>query len=252
MRRILYFATIIGLFFMATACEQEGTIYDLTDKIEASFPSTIVNYQMVAEDGNKIVVEMWRGNTRGAASVPVTVSDETGGIFSPEKEQFDFADGEAKAYLAFTYPDLNQFGGERYEIELEIADENQVSPGGRSTVRISAQRRLTFESIGTGSFTSDFYGESWPQEVLKAAEADYYRLPDCYYSGFHIEFSVENGQIGISKQPVGEVDPDYGMISWDPRYPDESEIDGKTFTFVVAFVVDAGSFGKYYEELVMP
>ena len=252
MKKILYFATIIGLFFMVTACEQEETIYDSEDRIEASFPSTVVNYQMIAEDGNKIVVEMWRGNTRGAASVPVTVTDKTGGIFSPEKEQFDFADGESKAFLSFTYPDINQFGGERYEIELAIANENQVSPSGKNTIKISAQRRLTFASIGTGSFTSDFFGESWPQEVLKAAEADYYRLPNCYYTGFPIEFSVENGQISFSKQQMGYNHPDYGMTSWDPRYPEESEIEGKTFTFVVAFVVDVGSFGKFYEELEMP
>ena len=252
MKRLLYFTTIVGLFFMVTSCEQEGVTYGLTDKIEASFPSTVVNLQMITEDGNKIVVEMWRGNTRGAASVPVTITDKTGGVFTPEKQQFDFADGESRAYLSISYPDINEFGGEKYELELAITNENQVSPSGKKSMKISAQRKLTFASIGTGSFTSEFFEESWPQEVLKAAEADYYRLPNCYYSGFPIEFSVENGKISFAKQPMGYNHSTYGMVSWDPRYLDDCEIDGKTYTFVAAFVVSEGSFGGFTEVLEMP
>lgn len=252
MKKTVYFATIIGLFFTLTACEQEGTIYDHGDRVEASFPSTVVNYQMVTEDGNKIVVEMWRGNTNGPASVPVTITDNTAGVFTPEKEQFDFADGESKAYLTFSYPDLNEFGGEIYEIELTITDEDQVSPSGKSTIAIAAQRRLTYSSIGTGTFTSEFFEESWAQEVLKAEEADFYRLPNCYYNGYTIEFSLIDEQISFVKQPMGYNDPDYGMTSWNPRYLDECEVDGKTLTFAVDFVVDAGSWGKFFEVLELP
>jgi len=251
MKKIIYVTIILGLIYGLTSCQQEGTVYELTDKVEASFPSTIVSYQMVAADGNKIVVEMWRGNTKGAASVPVTITDKTNGIFSPEKEKFDFADGENKAYMTFSYPDINQFAGEKYQIELTIGEED-VSPGGISKVTISAQRKLTFQSLGMGTFTSEFFEESWPQEVLKAEEADFYRLPDCYYKGYPIEFSIQNGKINFAKQPMGYNHSSYGMVSWDPRYLDLCEIDGKTLTFVTAFVVDAGSFGGYYEVLEMP
>lgn len=252
MKNILYLTTIICLLFVASACEQKQEVYELTDKVEASFPSTIVNYQMVVADGNKIVVEMWRGNTKGAATVPVTITDKTGGVFTPEKNQFDFADGEAKAYLTFSYPDLTAFGGEKYEVEIVITDENQVSPTGKAKIKVSAQRKLTFKSLGKGTFTSEFYGESWPQEVQKAEEADYYRLPDCYEKGYHIEFSVANGKISFAKQPMGWKHSSYGMVSWDPRFLDNCEISGKTYTFAVAFVVDAGSFGGYFEVLEMP
>lgn len=250
MKRILYLATIIGLLFVTSACEQKKELYQLSDKVEASFPSTIANYQMVAADGNKIVIEMWRGNTNGAASVPVTITG-TEGMFTPEKNQFDFADGEAKAYLALTYPDLNAFGGEKYDIEITIDDENQVSPTGNETITISVQRKLTFKSIGTGTFTSEWFEESWPQEVLKAEEGDYYRLPDCYYKGFPIEFSLSDGKINFGLQPTGWK-TSYGIVNWDPRYVDECEVNGKTLVFVVRWSVPAGSFGTSVEVLEMP
>lgn len=251
MKKIFYFATLLALLFTAISCEQEKTVYTLSDKVEASFPSTIVNYQMVAEDGNKIVVEMWRGNTKSAVSVPVTITNNTGGVFTPEKGQFDFADGESIAYLTFSYPDITQFGGEKYQIILTI-DEEMVSPGGIDEMVITAQRKLTYKSIGIGTFTSEFFGESWPQEVQKAEEADNYRLPDCYANGTAIEFSVQNGKINFAKQPTGYVHPDYGMTSWDPGLIEDSGIDGNVYIFSVKFVVDAGSFGGFYEVLEMP
>lgn len=113
-------------------------------------------------------------------------------------------------------------------------------------------RKLAFKSLGEGVFTTSFFGESWPQEVLKAEEADYYRLPDCYYKGYHIEFSIQDGKLDFAKQAMGYKDPDHGMTSWDPRQSDGSVIDGKTLTFVVDFRVEAGSFGVMEEVLVMP
>lgn len=253
MKKILFLISIITVFLLASSCRQEGVKYELGDKIEVSFPSTIVNFSMVAADGNKITVEMWRGNTVGAATVPVTITDKTGGIFTPEKNQFDFADGENKAYLTFTYPDLSKFGGEKYEIELAVTDDTQVSPNGNEKMKITAQRKLTFRSLGVGTFTSEFYEDSWPQEVQKAEEADYYRLPDCYYKGYPIEFSVTDGKISFAKQPMGWNHSTYGMVSWDPKYLDYCEINGKVYTFAVNFVIpDGRSFGGYFEVLEMP
>lgn len=252
MKKILFLASIICLLCITTACEQERELYDPGDRVEATFPSTVLNLFMVAEDGNQIQVEMWRGNTKGAISIPVTIVNSTGGVFTAEKAQFDFADGQNKAYLKFTYPNISNFGGEKYNIEISITDENQVSYAGNRTIQVMAQRKLTFKSIGTGSFTSEFFEDSWSQEVLKAEEADYYRLPDCYYSGYPIEFSVKDGKIAFAKQAMGYKHPTYGMTYWDPKYLTNCSIDGKTYHFIVDFRVSAGSFGVCEEVLVMP
>ena len=252
MKKLLYFTAIIGLLFTIASCQQDGAVYELTDKVEASFPSKSVNYQMIKEDGNKIVVEMWRGNTKGAVIVPVTVTDETDGVFIPAKKQFDFADGENKAYLTFTYPDINEFAGEKYEIKLAINKE-MVSPGGISDIKISAQRKLTFKSLGIGTFTTEFFEESWDQEIMKAEEADFYRLPDCYYEGYHIEFSIQDGKVDFGDQAMGYKYEGTAMTYWVNK-SDKSTFDGETFTFIPYFFVPdlGGGFGENTEVFVMP
>lgn len=249
MKKILLLA--IGILFLASSCEPERTIYKLGDGVEASFPSTLVKYLMVASDNNQFQVEMWRGNTKNAASVPVTITG-TAGKFTPSKQSFDFAAGENKATINFTYTSLTSFGGEAYNIKLTITDDANVSKGGNKAITVTAQRKLTFTSLGTGTFTSEFFEEAWPQVVEKAAEANFYRLPDCYYKGYPISFTLDNGVIGFAKQPMGYNHASYGMVSWDPRYPAECSVDGNVLTFATAFVVDAGSFGKFFEVLEMP
>lgn len=235
----------------ATACEHETVTYKGDGGVEASFPSNILKFSMVSEDNNQIIVEMWRGNTQGAVSVPVTITGSTD-VFTPEKNQFDFSAGESIAYLKFSYPSIEDFGGESYVLDIDITNAEDVSLGGRGSLEVTAQRKLTFASIGMGAFSSEIFGASWPQEVYKAAEANYYKLPSLYFPNYDIEFAVNNGVISFAKQESGYVHSTYGMASWDPRYSSESFIDGKNYYFVVDFRVNAGSFGKNVELLQMP
>ena len=86
-------------------------------------------------------------------------------------------------------------------------------PTNVNSITVKAQRKLTFNSIGTGTFTSNIFGESWPQVIEKAVEADVYRLPDCYVEGYPIIFSTDaNGEIdNIAIQETGYKDDTYGM-----------------------------------------
>ena len=251
MKKILYITSILCVLLFTSSCEQERVLYSGDGGAEVSFPSNVIRFQMVAEDNNQFQVELWRGNTSGSLSVPVTISGATS-YFTPNKNQFDFADGESKAPLTFSYDDLNNFAGESYSIKVEITDESQLSPSGKGVLNITTQRKLTFQPVGTGTFNSMFFEEAWSQDLLKAAEADYYRLPNLYFNGYHLEFTVDNGVIGIAKQPMGYNHSSYGMVSWDPRYPSECVVTGKVYNFTVAFTVSAGSFGKFFETLTMP
>ncbi len=107
-------------------------------------------------------------------------------MFKPSKPNFDFADGESVATIDFTYPDINDFGGEIFQIVLTVADPDMVSPAGHDQLTIKAQRKLTRKFLGTGTFYSGFYEEEAP---------NYYILPDCWESGVDWTFTVVDGVI---------------------------------------------------------
>jgi len=196
MKRIIYITLAVSALVLTSACQHKGTIYDMPEgSALVSFPSSKAIFDMVAEDGNKITVDLWRGNTQGAASVAVNIEDGTGGVFTPSKRAFEFADGEGVASIDFTYPDINNFGGEVFNITLTVADENQVSPSGISSMKITAQRKLTPKKIGTGVFYSDFWEEEWEQDIYNTVEApNYYILPNCWSKGTDWTFTMSGGK----------------------------------------------------------
>ncbi len=251
MKKIAYYISLLSIILFATSCSEEWTKYETDGSFEATFPSTIVNFELVSADNGQITIEMWRGNSINAASIPVTITGDTD-VFIAEKQQFDFEAGSSKAYLTFTYPDINTMDVKAFKLNVSITNSEDVSVSGRASMQITAQRKLTFESLGTGSFTSELFGDSWPVDVYKAQEADYYRIANCYYNTYHIDFTMSGSTVEFAKQPMGYNHSTYGMISWDPGSMDESSVVGSKITFAVIFVAEEVSFGKFYEELIMP
>ena len=253
MKRIISFSLAVLALLLTGACQREGTIYDIpSGNACVSFPSGTALFEMLASDGNKITVELWRGNTNGAASVAVDIEDQTGGVFTPSKQTFDFADGQAVATLDFTYPDINAFGGETYKVVLSIADPDQVSPAGIDKMTVSAQRKLTPKYIGTGIYYSDWYEEEWEQDLYTTVEApDLFILPDCWVRGTDFMFNIVNGE-PVWPNPFfsGYVHSTYGNVY---IYPGDSYIeDGVVVLEVAGYRVSAGSFGSGIEYFVLP
>lgn len=216
MKKLLYLSIVLGALLFSASCERQLVEYEKpADCALVSFPSDVLSIVMTEADGNKITVQLNRGNTKGAVSIPVTITDGTGGVFKPTKSTFDFADGEAVAYIDFKYPNIKEFGGEIYEIEVEVTDESQVSPSGFASTEISAQRFLTPKFIGTGTFYSlSLFEESWEQDLYNTEEApNYYILPSCYADGVDVTFTVREGV------------PDFGSkfdtgVMYDPDTPE--------------------------------
>lgn len=252
MKKVIYII-LAGAALMTAACQKQGTIYEIpAGSACVSFPSSSAKFEMLATDGNKITVEMWRGNTSGAASVAVDIEDKTGGVFTPSKQTFDFADGQAVATIDFTYPDINAFGGETYQVVLKVSDANQVSPAGIDKMTVSAQRKLTPKYIGTGTYYSDWYEEEWEQDLYTTEEApDLFILPDCWVRGTDFMFNIVNGE-PVWPNPFfsGYVHSSYGNVY---VYPGDSYIeDGVLYLEVAAYRVSAGSFGGGIEYFVLP
>lgn len=247
-----YFVILLALFAIAisSSCEREEVIY-FPDNACVSFPSDVSIVEMLAADGNKITVELWRGNTNGSVSVPVTVTGGEG-IFTPSKTSFDFVDGQSIATIDLNYPDINDFGGETYKITVSLSDESMVSPSGYEAVTISAQRKLTRKFLGTGIYYSDWYEAEWEQDLYTTEEApDLYILPNCWVTGTDFTFNMVNGT-PVWPNPFfsGYVHSTYGEVF---IYHDGSYIeDGVIFLPVTGYRVSAGSFGGGMEYFVLP
>ena len=252
MKKIIYVTFAILAIMLTSACEHEGTIYEMpAGSALVSFPSNAAVFEMIASDGNKVTVDLWRGNTQGAVSIPVTIEDKTGGVFKPAKSTFDFADGEGIAHLDITYPDINAFGGETYKLTLSV-DENQLSPAGIGEMTVSATRKLTPKFVGTGIYYSDWYEEEWEQDLYTTEEApDFFILPSCWVKGTDFTFTVQNHKpVWPSSFFSGYVHSSYGNVY---IYTGESYIEDNTIYLpVTGYRVSAGSFGSGIEYFVLP
>ena len=226
------FILIIGVALsslMFTSCDDqvEGTLYEVGDKVHAAFASTVQKVEMLPSDGNQIRVPVYRGGK---------------------------SDTEANVTVEMTQA-ASIPAGTTYELTLTLANEEQVSVSEAKSIKVQAQRKLTFTPLATGSFTSEFFEDSWEVEVLKAAEADVYRILNCYYNNFHITFTVgSDNSISFSPQQMGYVHSTHGMTSFTmPRasYTQPFKV-GKRFNLWSEFRVSAGSFGLFEEVLVLP
>lgn len=238
MKKIIYLTTLFSLLFALISCEPERALYSETRGAEVSFPATGQRINMVAEDNGKFEVELWRGNSDGALTVPVVI---TGDLtpFTPAAEEFVFAPDQNSATLVFSYDDLSNFGGEIYSITIAVADENLIAISGIDEVKLTVRRQLTFKLYQTGVFYSDIYGEGWEQELYKAEEGDLYRFPSLYYNGYDIEFEIVGSDIIIpSYQATGEFHGTYGAGMWHNE--GGSNYNAGVYEFNVSLVVDVG------------
>ena len=252
MKKIIYVTFAILAIMLTSACEHEGTIYEMpAGSALVSFPSNAAIFEMIASDGNKVTVDLWRGNTQGAVSIPVTIEDKTGGVFKPAKSTFDFADGEGIAHLDITYPDINAFGGETYKLTLSV-DENQLSPAGIGEMTVSATRKLTPKFVGTGIYYSDWYEEEWEQDLYTTEEApDLYLFPDCWVRGTDFMFNMVGGKpVWPADFFTGYVHSTYGKVNI--RVGESYIKDGVLYLEVAHYYVSAGSFGPGLEYFVLP
>jgi hypothetical protein len=246
----LFALAVISLsFFSSCNTDAEKPMYDVT-KTEYAFASTLQSVEMLPTDGNKIIVPIYRNTTVGTSSVNVEMSASVEGLFTLANATATFEDGKAATDIVINYDDINALAaGTTYKLTLSFAEEN-ASPSNVNSITVSAQRKLTFKTIGTGVFTSEFWGEAWEQTLEKAEEANVYRFPDVYFSGYPLVFSIdEAGNVVMSDQECGYVHSTYGMV-WIAL--EQYKIEGNNYLFALNFHVPGlGSFGTAVEAFEM-
>lgn len=202
--------TLSTLTYTACDTDAEGELY-IPQGVEAGFITPSLSLEL--DNKGEFTVEVNRGNLEGEASVKLSLQDESG-FFSLESESvtFDAGKNSALATIKYDFEDLEP--AVTYDIALGIASEDQMSQNAYATKEISLEKKLTWNSIGVGTYYSHIFGESWPQEILQAEEApNTYRLPDCISMGYSISLTLDdNGDLdGFQTQPTGYTYGSYGM-----------------------------------------
>ncbi|MDR3188388.1 MAG: hypothetical protein LBT94_04280, partial [Prevotellaceae bacterium] len=116
-----------------------------------------------------------------------------------------------------------------------------------------------FAPYAEGTYTSEFFEDTWPVTLEYSPATEQYRISDCWVSGYDVLFKWEGTEVTIQGTPnstgayiylpTGYVYGDYGMIS---AYYSQGDInyynkETKTFTFPITWQVAAGSFGAYLD-----
>lgn len=112
----------------------------------------------VSFEENSFQVAVNRTSTDGELTVPVTVTMSEGSIFTPAASNVTFANGEATAYLTFTYDPARVEYGKYDDITVTISDATQVTTYGLSTYAFKAGKtewKKMDTSKGKASFRDD-------------------------------------------------------------------------------------------------
>lgn len=252
------YAILAMAVFTSCNTDAEGEIYNPDKTANCSFASTQMIAELTADDAGLVKVPVYRGNASEAASLQlnVTMDDAAEELFTCTGN-VTFNVGESVAYAEVKFASIDDLGATtKYTIELEIP-EGSESPSAESKLKLQLQRQLTWENIGTGTYYSELFGESWEQPVEKAKEGNIYRLPDCIYEGYPLVFSLsEDGQSlsGWDIQATGfKYDP-YGMVYFKAM---GMERDGNVLSFPMYGLVEynggmAALFSGFTETIVLP
>jgi hypothetical protein len=204
-------AALAGL----NACNQdnERALYDESAPAAYSFLQPVISVELTSAFNGAIKVHLTRTDATEAAAVPVKLTAATATaaatLFTLPAPAVSFEAGayEADAIVQFTLEDLPPDGMQhQFSIEFENAATG-ISFGGNKKTDVKATRKLTFVSVGTGTFTSnDVYRKSYPVHIERAEEVpDVYKALDLYAAGYPIliqVFPAENRAV-IAQQEIG-------------------------------------------------
>ena len=200
---------------LMSSCVTDKEMFDFTANPGAAVTFSAKTLDMPAlkaEDGGKVRVPLYRGNTSAPASVQVTVTGGEG-VFTPKKTAVDFAAGDNMGYLEFTY-DYETLSAKPATITVTVTKAEDVALNGIAEAKFTLVKQLTYESIGEGYYYSAFGGD-WPQEILKAKEGDYYLLPSCWVSGVDFSFFCDGQNVDWYTLTSGYNYGSYGPVGFD-------------------------------------
>ncbi len=210
------------------------------------YSDTVARLQYAPTDDQTVTIKI--GRTDSTITQTFALTGDNDKFQVPATVTFEVGEKYKDVAIPFTLEI-----GDDETLTVSLSDEDAYTYGNK-TVSVNVWIDYTWVNIGTGTFNSTFFEREWDQVVIKAAEANVYRLPDLYADGYEITFTLtDDGQHlaeSIALQPTGYVHSSYGMVyienGWDRNsegYPDfDIEREDNTITIPLAFRVSAGYF----------
>jgi hypothetical protein len=214
----IYLLFILFALVLA-ACDQDniGTIYEPAEPYFAFSTAVVPQNFLSAENNYSVSVQVVRSSLSGqaTANVSLEMNADIEGVFDLESTTVNFADGESKAYVKVVpviAPALIN-PAKMYKFKLTLTDDN-VSELYHTTT-YTALFNIEYMPAGTGEFNSEFFGDVWPVELLKAElgnDLTVYKAIDLYDYDYDIVIVVSGGNVTVANQAAWYYDDEYGEV----------------------------------------
>lgn len=187
-----------------------------------SFAAPVLNMETEPADDNILRIPVFRAaGSEEMANIKCEFYDpETKGYVAADPEgrfrlataRVMFLDDARTGYVQVGYSSLDDFGmTDKYSFRLSI--DSPVTPGGYAATTVTVNRHLSFDSLGIGTIYDEFlFYETYEVEILRAREAEIYRVMHPFDEGLLAEDYVKNGwytapseYIQIEVKPNGEI-----------------------------------------------
>lgn len=228
-------ALFAGMMLTACDTDNEGATYTTSAQnisFENAEPSTFVTKSSTAT----VPVAIVRSNTASEYTVHYTFSTtDTENLSDTNGGTATFAPGEWSTTITIDAKDLKP--GTTYTCKLTLSDadvatvDTIIGSSINATTTVTVLCDYDWEDLGTGLYSSELFEESWSQPVYRAKGTNIYKLPDCLYEGYDIQFELSadgNSLVSFEPQKMGYKHATYGMVYF---YAEEMTRTGNVLSF---------------------
>lgn len=223
MNKYIFGTLLISSFLIG--CDQDNItrIYESDTYNYISFQNDVLNKE-VEKTENTLEISIYRESTQGNASVTAELffqQDGNGGeqpgreFISLDNNIITFAEGnnEAKIKLNIDLVKLDYLTKAKTQIRLTPKENCSVSPFGKSAITVSISRKPTwYQMEEKGIYTSQFLGTEKEVTVMKAEEAPFYIVKDCYVENGDIRIDLDQNGNATIEQQKAFIYPEYGVV----------------------------------------
>lgn len=210
---------------LLTACDQdnEKLIYGSETNSYVSFQTDRLNKELEKNESS-LFIPVYRETNQGRATVNVELffqknpdgTEAPGRAYiSLDNTIIEFADGKNSAgiKLNINLLQLDYLTKAKAQIKLSARETSTLSTFGKSSLILSLSRKPTWTQMeGKGVYASQFLGTEKEVAVLKAEEAPFYIIKDCYVTNGDIRVDLDkDGNATIEQQKAFRHET-YGIV----------------------------------------